>query len=81
MQASIDRLGRVVVPKPIRDRLQLKGGEILDVEERDGVIELRPVAAELTIVETPEGPVLHAPEGTPPLTDEMVRDVVEQIRR
>jgi AbrB family looped-hinge helix DNA binding protein len=81
MRASIDRLGRVVVPKPIRDRLQLRGGEVLEVEERDGVIELRPVAAELTIVETPEGPVLHAPEGTPPLTPEMVRDVLEQVRR
>lgn len=81
MRASIDQAGRVVVPKRIRDKLGLRGGEELEVEERDGVIELRPAASELTIVETPEGPVLHAPEGTPPLTDEMVRDVLERIRR
>ncbi len=81
MRATIDRVGRIVVPKAIRDRLQLRGGETLEVEERDGIIELRPIAAELSIVETPEGPVLHAPEGTPPLTDEIVRDVLEQVRR
>ncbi|MEX0673955.1 MAG: AbrB/MazE/SpoVT family DNA-binding domain-containing protein [Gaiellaceae bacterium] len=81
MKASIDRLGRVVVPKPIRDRLHLRGGERLDVEERDGVIEIRPAATEVTLVETPEGPVAHAGEELPPLTDEMVRDVLEQVRR
>lgn len=81
MKASIDRRGRVVVPKAIRDKLQLRGGELLEVEEREGVIELRPATAEVTIVETPEGPVLHARGDVPPLTTEMVRDVLEDVRR
>jgi AbrB family looped-hinge helix DNA binding protein len=71
----------VVVPKPIRDRLQLRGGEAVDVEERDGVIEIRPAPADVSIVETPEGPVAHIQDDIPPLTDEMVRDVLEQVRR
>ena len=81
MKASIDRLGRVVVPKAIRERLQLRGGEVLDVEERDGVIELRPAVTEVTVVETPEGPVASPHHDLPPLTDELVRDVLEQVRR
>jgi AbrB family looped-hinge helix DNA binding protein len=81
MKASIDRLGRVVVPKPIRDKLHLRGGEILEIEERDGVIELRPAATEVELVETPEGPVAAPFEGVEPMTVELVRDVLEQVRR
>jgi AbrB family looped-hinge helix DNA binding protein len=81
MKTSIDRLGRVVVPKAIRDELQLGGGAPLDIEQRDGVIVLRPLAAEVEIVETPDGPVIAPREGLPPLTDEQVRDVLEQVRR
>jgi AbrB family looped-hinge helix DNA binding protein len=55
MKTSIDRLGRVVVPKPIRDRLHLKGGEVLEVEERDGVVELRPAPIEMRTGRLPKG--------------------------
>jgi AbrB family looped-hinge helix DNA binding protein len=81
MKASIDSLGRIVVPKPIRDRLRLRGGEVLEIEERDGVIELRPAALDVRIVETPEGPVAEAVDDVPPLSSELVRDVLEQVRR
>jgi AbrB family looped-hinge helix DNA binding protein len=81
MRTTIDRLGRVVVPKPIRDKLRLAGGETLEVEERDGVIELRPAVAEVAVVETPQGPVAEPLGELPPLTDELVRDVLEQARR
>lgn len=81
MKASIDRLGRVVVPKAIRDKLQLRGGETLEINERDGLIEMRPAASEVQIVETPEGPVAAPLDDVPPLTDELVRDVLEQTRR
>jgi AbrB family looped-hinge helix DNA binding protein len=81
MKASMDRLGRVVVPKQIREALHLRGGEALEIEERDGVIEIRPLPAEVEIVETPEGPVASPVGELPPLTDELVRDVLEQVRR
>jgi AbrB family looped-hinge helix DNA binding protein len=81
MNASIDRLGRVVVPKPIRDKLGLQGGETLEIEERDGVIELRPAPTEMRLVDTPQGPVVAPLEELPPLTDGIVRDVLERVRR
>jgi AbrB family looped-hinge helix DNA binding protein len=81
MRATIDALGRVVVPKRIRDKLQLRGGEVLEIEERDGLIELRLAPLVVEVVETPEGPVLRALEEVEPLTDELVRDTLEQVRR
>jgi len=45
------------------------------------VIELRPVAIEVRIVETPEGFVAEPLEPVVPLTDELVRDTLEQVRR
>jgi AbrB family looped-hinge helix DNA binding protein len=81
MRVAIDRLGRVVVPKPIRDKLRLSGGEQLEIEERDGVIELRPAATAVELVETPQGPVAEPVEEVPPLDEELVRDVLEQARR
>jgi AbrB family looped-hinge helix DNA binding protein len=81
MQTSIDRLGRVVVPKAIRDRLRLVGGETLDVEERDGVVTLRPAPTPFRIVETDEGVVAQPFEELPPLTDEIVRETLERTRR
>jgi AbrB family looped-hinge helix DNA binding protein len=81
MKAAIDSLGRVVVPKAIRDKLQLRGGQALDIEERDGVIEIRPAVAEVELVETAEGPVARPREKLPPLTDALVRDTLEQVRR
>jgi AbrB family looped-hinge helix DNA binding protein len=81
MNASIDRAGRVVIPKSIRDRLQLRGGEKLEVEESEGAIVLRPAATEVRVVETAEGPVAAPVEAIPPLTDELVRTALEQVRR
>jgi AbrB family looped-hinge helix DNA binding protein len=81
MKTTIDRLGRVVVPKPIRDRLRLRGGETLEVSERDGVVEFRPAATEVRVVQTPQGPVAEPLRPIPALTDDMVRDVLEQVRR
>lgn len=81
MKTTIDRLGRVVVPKAIRDRLHLRGGEILEVEERDGVVELRPASVEMLRTETPEGPVARPVEEVPALSDDLVRDTLEHVRR
>ena len=81
MKTTIDRLGRIVVPKSIRQKLRLQGGEVLEVEERDGLIELRPAVTAVTIVETPEGPVAQPTDDLAAMTDELVREVLEQVRR
>jgi AbrB family looped-hinge helix DNA binding protein len=80
MRTTIDTAGRVVVPKPIRERLQLAGGSEVDIEEREGIVEIRPVVGEIDVVETPQGPVAVSREPGPALTDEVVRTTLERVR-
>jgi AbrB family looped-hinge helix DNA binding protein len=81
MRVAIDASGRIVVPKALRDRLDLRGGEQLELDVRDGVLEIRPSPASVQVVETPEGPVAEALDEIPELTDAIVRDTLEQVRR
>lgn len=43
MQLTIDKFGRLVLPKPIRDDLGIKPGDILEATEDGNAIVLRPV--------------------------------------
>jgi AbrB family looped-hinge helix DNA binding protein len=81
MRTTIDAAGRVVIPKVLRERLGWgRGGEV-DVDERDGVVEIR-TASRAVVVERPDGrPVLSVDGDVPVLTDEETRDLLEQTRR
>ncbi|MEX0983765.1 MAG: AbrB/MazE/SpoVT family DNA-binding domain-containing protein [Actinomycetota bacterium] len=81
MRTTIDRLGRVVVPKAIRERLRLLGGETIDIDERNGVVEIRVAPTDVHVEETAEGPVATPTRPMPPLTDDIVRDTIERTRR
>ena len=79
------------MPKRLRERLGLHGGTVVEIDEQDGRIEIRPAPATVRIVESAEGPVAvhcaaESPVGVhyaavPPLTDDVVRDALEQIRQ
>lgn len=81
MRTTIDSAGRVVIPKAIRDELGLRGGTEIEISERDGRIEIEPVPVPMRLVK--KGNVLVAvPERPMPvLTDEIVRDTLEKVRR
>jgi AbrB family looped-hinge helix DNA binding protein len=81
MRTTIDAAGRVVVPKVIRDRLGLVGGEELEIVERDGGIEISPPATKVTLIETELGLAAVPERELPVLTDEIVRDTLERVRR
>jgi AbrB family looped-hinge helix DNA binding protein len=42
MTLKIDKAGRVILPKPVRDRLGLRAGSELEIEETGGGVMLRP---------------------------------------
>src|SRR5271154_2765466 len=44
MTLKIDKAGRVVLPKPIRDRLGLRAGSDLEIEETPDGVTLKPSA-------------------------------------
>ncbi len=82
MQTTIDQAGRVVLPKRIRDRLGLRPGDRIDIDENQGVVEIRlhPVVAQLVPAEDGRGLVLEVPDGHSSLSDEDVRRLVEEGR-
>ena len=42
MEARIDAKGRIVIPQSVREKLQLKEGMRLSIEEKEDVILLKP---------------------------------------
>lgn len=51
MEATIDRFGRIVIPKKIRDDFNLKPGSQIHFEEAEKTIVLKPVSGEPTLIE------------------------------
>lgn len=81
MKATIDKAGRLVVPKPIRDRMGLHPGDELMVEEFNGKIELSKPAQERALVENENGLLSLAPDPSQsPITQEQVREELERTR-
>lgn len=76
----MDKAGRIIVPKVLRDRLGLPGGGEVELVERDGVVELSSVPIEVRVEHRDYGPVLVA-DAAPPLTDDIVRGILERTRR
>ena len=73
----IDQAGRVVLPKPIRERLQLEPGESLEIESFDDHIVLRPVRLHATMRK--ELGVLVFDTGQPISTSD-VRQTIQKVR-
>ncbi len=46
METTLDKFGRVVIPKEIRDGLGLKPGEVLQIEKSDDEVVLKPLREE-----------------------------------
>jgi AbrB family looped-hinge helix DNA binding protein len=51
MTLRIDKAGRIILPKPIRDRLQLREGSELALEEHPDGLVLRPVERKSSMVQ------------------------------
>jgi len=81
MTSTIDSGGRVVIPKPIRDRLGLQPGTTVEIAEHEGHVEIAPVETPIQLLEVDGRLVARSTEELPPLTDEIVRDTLEQTRR
>lgn len=81
MRTTIDSAGRVVIPKDIRERVGLAGGQGVEITERDGLIEIEPAPTPMKLKRRRSGPVAVPQNDLPQLTDDMVRDTIERTRR
>lgn len=81
MRSAIDAAGRLVIPKPLRERLGLSGGQVVEIREHDGRIEIEVAPTPMRLVGR-RGKLVAVPrESLPPLTDEIVRATLERTRR
>jgi AbrB family looped-hinge helix DNA binding protein len=49
MEAMLDELGRIVIPKQVRDDFGLDAGAVLEIQERPDGILLKPVSTTLPL--------------------------------
>jgi AbrB family looped-hinge helix DNA binding protein len=75
---TLDKLGRIVLPKPVRDKLQLAAGDQLELEGVDDRIMLRPLRGTAQLRKKCGVWVFHCGE---PLSAATVQETVEQVRR
>ena len=80
MRTTIDAGGRVVIPKAIRDALYLQPGTPLDVCLRDGAVVMEAADVPKRMVWENGHLVAEPEEPIPPMTDELVRRTLEDIR-
>lgn len=81
MRTTIDRAGRVVIPKSVRERLGLRGGEEIEIEEADGRIEITRPPRDSGLVKGRHGLlVFESDPDSEPIGPEEVREAIEQSR-
>lgn len=75
---TVDKAGRLVLPKPVRDEMQLRAGDSLELECSDDRIVLRPHRGESGLRKKQGIWVFSTGE---PISAEATDDVLRQIRR
>jgi AbrB family looped-hinge helix DNA binding protein len=77
---TMDRQGRIVLPKAIREEARIEPGRPLHVVVRDGRIELEPTYADVRVVERDGFLVAEAAEPLPPLSEKALRRSKRDLR-
>ena len=72
MATKLDKYGRVVLPKDIRDDLDLKPGQVLKVESVDEKVILKPVKKEVS---------LHVKNGVLVFSGTATGDIVDAVKQ
>ena len=81
MKTTIDAAGRIVVPKAMREALDLKPGQALEIRAGDGRLEIEAAATPMSLRKRGKGVVAVPDTELPKLTSAEVRETLERIRR
>ena len=81
MRTTIDPAGRVVIPKAMREAVGLGDGGEVEIQLTDGALLLSPPSVRKRIEERDGRATIVAEEELPPLSDRVVRDVLDTVRR
>jgi AbrB family looped-hinge helix DNA binding protein len=80
MRTTIDRAGRVVIPKEIREKAGLKPGMSLDIRIDNGVVEIEPEPVPMRLERRGRFVVLVPEVEIPLLTVEDVNRAIDETR-
>jgi len=76
---TLDKAGRIVIPKPLREQLHLEPGDALEMESAGEQITLRPVRGAEPLAKEHGVWVFHTGKPLPAsATDEMLRQIREE---
>ena len=75
---TIDKAGRIVLPKPLRDELQLEAGDSLEVNTKGEEITLRPIRGTSSLKKKHGVWVFQAGQ---PLAPDAVDKTIREVRR
>ena len=78
MQSTVDRFGRVVIPKAVREALHLTPGTALSVEQDNGTVVFKPTCKE---VPSSQDSALRRKGGLLVFSGQPVGDLVEAITK
>jgi AbrB family looped-hinge helix DNA binding protein len=81
MKTTIDRAGRLVVPKKIREAAGIVPGSELTIRVADGRIEIEPAPLEVRLVKRGSLTVAVPRKQTAPLTADAVDRTLDRLRR
>jgi AbrB family looped-hinge helix DNA binding protein len=79
-KVSVDKAGRIVLPKPLRDKLSLHPGDDLAVETDDQVITLRPIRSQASLRKKRGIWVYHGEPSNDDIVDFIDREREARIR-
>lgn len=78
MEAKLDSVGRIVVPKPLRDALGLTAGSTVDISRYGAGLQIVPAGRTAQLVEE-DGALVAT--GETPIDDDTVFDLIDAGRR
>lgn len=77
MRTTIDKAGRLVIPRVLRDRIGLAGGGEVEIELDGAAVRIEPVSG--TELKHVAGLLVIPASGTP-LTGDLVRELIDADR-
>lgn len=81
MKSTIDRAGRIVVPKAIREAAKLRAGTELDIRLIEGRLEIEPAPLRVKLERRGKLLVAVAPAQQPTLTAKDVEETIDSLRQ
>jgi AbrB family looped-hinge helix DNA binding protein len=81
MKTTIDRAGRLVVPKPIREAAGIVPGSELEIRVSNGRIEIEPAPLEVRLAKKGTLTVAVARKKVPSLSGDVVKRTLGSLRR